>query len=168
MLAPHFTTTDVPRNSWTVADDSWLTPVVRRCATTHTAGIPVGLLTPQEHLIHDAVDEVMREICRRLGRMFRVAFDAEDSTWEDNQVDSVVDVMNTEVTALMDWLDWTSVWLKCRPECSEEVCGVTAACASGHMLTIEQEMCVVPTWPFGRDEDPDGTRAPRCVRLPHS
>ena len=80
MLAPHLTTTDVPRNTGTAAANSWLAPVVRRCATTHTAGIPIGLLTSQEHLIHDAVDEAMREICRRLGRMFRAAFDVEDST----------------------------------------------------------------------------------------
>ena len=130
MLAPHLTTTDVPRNTGTAAANSWLAPVVRRCATTHTAGIPIGLLTSQEHLIHDAVDEAMREICRRLGRMFRAAFDVEDSTWEDDELDGVVDIMNTEVTALMDWLDWTSLWLKCKPECSEEVCIVSHACVT--------------------------------------
>ncbi|KZV63794.1 hypothetical protein PENSPDRAFT_657045 [Peniophora sp. CONT] len=149
MLAPYFTTSDSPYDDDAAASLAWLAPVVQRCATTHTAGIPTTLLTVQERLIYDAVHDVIHEICRRLGRMFHVAFDVENTELEEVEVEGVVSFMEAEVTALMEWLDWTSVWLKCRPECSIE------------------ELCVVPTWPFGRDEDKDDTRHPRCVRMPN-
>ncbi|KZV67920.1 hypothetical protein PENSPDRAFT_583188 [Peniophora sp. CONT] len=149
MLAPYFTTFDSPRDDDAAAGKAWLAPVVQRCADTHTAGIPTSLLTAQERLIYDAVEDVMREICRRLGRTFHAAFDVENVEMEEKIVGSVVSFMKAEVNALMEWLDWTAVWLKCRPECSIE------------------EMCIVPTWPFGRDEDKDDTRHPRCVRMPN-
>ncbi|VDC05595.1 unnamed protein product [Peniophora sp. CBMAI 1063] len=149
MLAPYFTTADSPRADDDVASKGWLAPVVQRCSTTHTAGIPASLLTPQERLIRDAVADVTREICRRLGRMFHAAFDVEDPALSEEEVRGVVGFMQEEVDALMGWLDWTSVWLGCRPACSIE------------------EMCVVPTWPFEDGEDENDTRHPRCVRLPN-
>ncbi|KZV63929.1 hypothetical protein PENSPDRAFT_640232 [Peniophora sp. CONT] len=150
MLAPHFTMADSPPDDNAASGKAWLAPVVQRCASTHTAGIPTGLLTPQEWLLHGAVEDVMKEICRRLGRMFHAAFDVENESLKEHDVQGVADVMKAEVAALLSWLDWTQAWVKCRPECSVE------------------EMCVVPTWPFGRDEDSNRTREPRCVRLPHA
>ncbi|KZV72417.1 hypothetical protein PENSPDRAFT_604489 [Peniophora sp. CONT] len=141
MLVLYFTVDDVPSEDGSRA---WLAPVVQRCATTQTRAIPASLLTPQERLIHNAVSETLHEICRRLAIMFDAAVDIEESTLEVVQ-DKLAGI-ERETTELMAWLDW-SVWVKCRPACSIE------------------EMCVVPTWPFGRDEDPyDMT--PKCVRLP--
>ena len=40
--------------------------LVRRCAATLTSSIPLGMLTPQEVRIHAAVENTLREICRRL------------------------------------------------------------------------------------------------------
>ncbi|VDC01510.1 unnamed protein product [Peniophora sp. CBMAI 1063] len=149
MLAPYFTTADSPRDDEAAADKAWLAPVVQRCSTTHTFGIPAGLLTPQERLIHGAVEDVTHEICRRLGRMFHAAFDVENAQLGEKTVEDVVHFMRSEVDALMEWLDWTAVWLKCRPECSIE------------------EMCIVPTWPFRRGEDKNDTRHPYCVPMPN-
>ncbi|VDB86993.1 unnamed protein product [Peniophora sp. CBMAI 1063] len=145
MLASHFTVSDVPEDDSAATSKAWLAPVVRRCASTHTAGIPTALLTPQERLIHGAIEDVMREICRRLGRMFHAAFTVEDPDIPEEDVYAVVDSMKTEVDALMEWLDWTQAWVKCNPGCDME------------------EMCYVPTWPFGPDEDPEGTRRPSCI-----
>ena len=40
---------------------------------------------------------------------------------EEKTVESTVAFMRSEINALMEWLDWTSVWLRCRPACSIEV-----------------------------------------------
>jgi hypothetical protein len=120
MLTPHFTTTDTPGTEG-VANKTWLTPVVGRCATTHTRGLPAdGLLTPQEVLIRGAVEDVMQQICRRLARMFALVYDIEVG---DNHLNasSVVGAMEGEVRELMTWLDWTQVWVKCRLACTTEV-----------------------------------------------
>ncbi|KAJ7791714.1 hypothetical protein B0H14DRAFT_190698 [Mycena olivaceomarginata] len=42
MLTPHFTTPDAPDG----ASKAWLTPVVERCAATHTRGLPTGPAHP--------------------------------------------------------------------------------------------------------------------------
>ncbi|VDC07251.1 unnamed protein product [Peniophora sp. CBMAI 1063] len=140
MLVLYFTVDDVPSEDGSRA---WLAPVVQRCTTTQLRAIPTTLLTPQEQLIHNAVGETLREICRRLAIMFDAAYDVETATLEV-AVQKLV-VVERETSELMAWLDW-SVWVKCRPACAIE------------------EMCVVPTWPFGRDEDPfDMT--PKCVRM---
>ncbi|VDB86990.1 unnamed protein product [Peniophora sp. CBMAI 1063] len=130
MLAPHFAITNTPPLDADTADNAWLAPVVQRCASTHTAGVPTDLLTPQESLILNSIEEVMGEICRRLGRMLHAAFDVESTAWEEERVENVVGILREEVAALMEWLDWTSAWVKCRPGCSAE------------------EMCVLPTWPY--------------------
>ncbi|KAJ6551222.1 hypothetical protein B0H19DRAFT_164525 [Mycena capillaripes] len=119
MLTPHFTTTDTP-GTVGVANKTWLTPVVERCASMHTRGLPAGLFTPQEHLIRGAIEDVMQQICRRLARMFYLAYDIES---EEKQLDAagVVDAMQVEVSDLMAWLDWTQVWVKCTPTCETEV-----------------------------------------------
>ncbi|KAF7369182.1 hypothetical protein MVEN_00245400 [Mycena venus] len=77
MLAPHFTTSDTP-GSGVDSGKAWLTPVVERCAATHTRGLPAGsLVTTQEVLIRGAIEDVMQQICRRLARMFYLTYDIE-------------------------------------------------------------------------------------------
>ena len=80
MLGPYITTVDVPQQQQPLsasANLSWLAPVVRRCATTLTSRIPLGLLTPQEVRIHAAVENTLREICRRLALLWVDFFDVE-------------------------------------------------------------------------------------------
>ncbi|KAJ7181067.1 hypothetical protein C8R46DRAFT_1211346 [Mycena filopes] len=126
MLVPHFTTADVPSDSL-----AWLAPVVERCTTTHTRAFStLDTLTKQEETIMGAVDDVMAQICRRLGRMFHAAKDAS----------RVVAEMRGELGALMEWLDWVQVWVRCRPACGVE------------------ETCVIPR---------TDRRNPTCVRRPN-
>lgn len=101
MLAPHFAITDTPPLDADAADKAWLAPVVQRCASTRTAGLPIDLMTPQEGLILNSIEEVMREICRRLGRMSHVAFDVESPEWEEKRVKDVVVFMREEVVGLI-------------------------------------------------------------------
>ncbi|VDB88239.1 unnamed protein product [Peniophora sp. CBMAI 1063] len=108
MLAPHSAITNTPPLDADTADNAWLAPVVQRCASTHTAGIPTDLLTPQEALKLKSVEVVMREVCRRLGRMLHAAFDVESADWEKTRLKDIVDFLREEVVALMEWLDWTS------------------------------------------------------------
>ncbi|KAJ6482484.1 hypothetical protein C8R45DRAFT_830765 [Mycena sanguinolenta] len=121
MLTPHLTTSDTPG-----ADKAWLTPVVERCASTHTRGLPINLLTKQEVLIRGAVEDVMQQICRRLARVFQLTYDIEVMPDEQLDAPNVVDAIRVEVADLMTWLDWTQVWVNCKPACSTEV-GVHSA-----------------------------------------
>ncbi|KAJ7632966.1 hypothetical protein FB45DRAFT_914014 [Roridomyces roridus] len=134
MLAPHFTVLDVPSN----ATREWLTPVVLRCSASMTSGLPTSGLTNQEVILRGAVEDVMAQICRRLARAFHLAYDVEEKRLD---APNVVDGMQSEIKDLMTWLDWTQVWVKCRPACSIE------------------EMCVV-----GRKD----RRSPQCVRRPNA
>ncbi|KAJ7251107.1 hypothetical protein B0H12DRAFT_648795 [Mycena haematopus] len=150
MLTPHFTTSDMP-----VADGSankaWLTPVVERCASTHTRGLPTSLLTKQEVLIRGAVEDVMQQICRRLARVFYLTYDVEVEPDKQLDASNIVDAVQVEVADLMAWLDWTQVWVKCKPSCSTE------------------EICVVPSragrgpWDGGGDR-----RSPKCILRPNA
>ncbi|KAK7052203.1 hypothetical protein R3P38DRAFT_2859108 [Favolaschia claudopus] len=147
MLTPHFTIEDTP-GSGVGSNKAWLAPVVQRCASMQTRGLPPnGLLSPQEVLLRGAVEDVMNEICRRLARMFALAYDIEEESEKIN-ASSVASAMLAEVTDLMTWLDWTQVWVKCKPAC-----------------TIE-ELCLIPGHtPFGGGGD---RRNPKCVRKPNA
>ncbi|KAJ6498585.1 hypothetical protein C8R47DRAFT_310751 [Mycena vitilis] len=149
MLAPHFTTSDSP-GTVGVTNKTWLAPVVARCASMHTRGIPTSLLTPQERIIRGSVDDVMRQICRRLARMFALAYDVEEKESQTN-ASSVVDAMQTEVGELMAWLDWTQVWVKCQPACATE------------------ELCIAGrTGRPGRGGERGDRREPKCIRRPNA
>ncbi|KAF7377576.1 hypothetical protein MSAN_00180300 [Mycena sanguinolenta] len=147
MLTSFFTASNTPGTEG-ATNKTWLTPVVERCASTHTRGLPANdLLTPQEVLIRSAVEDVMQQICRRLARMFSLSYDIE---LEDKRVhaSSVVGAMQLEVSNLMTWLDWTQVWVKCTPACTTE------------------ELCLIPhrgLWGGGGDR-----RKPECVRKPNT
>ncbi|KAJ7493575.1 hypothetical protein FB451DRAFT_1214831 [Mycena latifolia] len=141
MLAPHFTTADTPGADGLVSK-AWLTPVVDRCALRHTQGLPTELLTKQERLIRGAVEDVMHEICRRLARMFHIAYGIESEQLNEANVQSAVDAMQIEVNDVIKWLDWVQVWVKCDPGCATE------------------EMCVIS----GKG---DARRQPKCVARPN-
>lgn len=121
MLGPYITTMDIPQQKdhqqqlSASANVSWLAPVVRRCATTLTSGIPLGMLTPQEVRIHAAVENTLREICRRLAFLWAHFFDVEGA--DEEKVAEVIEVGHGHIDQLMSWLDW-SQWVRCEPACS--------------------------------------------------
>lgn len=119
MLAPYFTTVDVPEQLPATANVSWAAPAVHRCATTQTSHIPLGMLTPQEVRIHAAVEGTLREICRRLMLVWLEFFDVEGS--DEVRAVKVIDVGHRHIDELMSWLDW-SLWVRCEPACGLGVC----------------------------------------------
>jgi hypothetical protein len=116
MLGPYLTTVDVPQQQQlsASANMSWLAPVVRRCATTLTSRIPLDMLTPQEVRIHAAVENTLREICRRLALLWADFFDVEGV--DEAKAAEVIEVGHGHVDELMNWLDW-SLWVRCEPAC---------------------------------------------------
>ena len=93
MLGPYITTVDVPQQELSASANlnvTWLAPVVRRCATTFTSHIPLGMLTPQEVRIHAAVENTLREICRRLGLLWVQFFDVEEA--DEGKAAEVIEV----------------------------------------------------------------------------
>ena len=51
MLTPYMLTSAIPPNPTGPIDRSWIDPVVKHCASTHTAWAPKTLLTPQEKVV---------------------------------------------------------------------------------------------------------------------
>ncbi|KAF8319773.1 hypothetical protein DL93DRAFT_119753 [Clavulina sp. PMI_390] len=131
MLTPYVTMLDKPPNSTSPLPGSpesdrraWLAPIVQRCSAAHTHGLRTHLFTRQEHLLYSGVKTVVHEICRRLGRMFSFAYDIEIVPMDDGEehvYGVVVEAMRGEIIALLEWLDWVQVWVKCRPSCAVNV-----------------------------------------------
>jgi len=120
MLGPYISTVDVPKHqqlpaSAASANVSWLAPVVHRCATTLTSHIPLDMLTPQEVRIHAAVENTVREICRRLTLLWAQFFDVEEA--DEAKAGEVIEVGHGHIDELMSWLDW-SLWVRCEPACA--------------------------------------------------
>jgi hypothetical protein len=118
MLVPYITIADVPEKLPASANTSWAAPVVRRCATTQTSRIPLGMFTPQEARIHAAVENTLREICRRLTLVWIEFFDIEKA--DSATAEKAIEVGQMHVNDLMSWLDW-SVWVECKPGCDPGV-----------------------------------------------
>lgn len=124
MLGPYITTVDVPQQQQqqqplsSLANVSWLAPVVRRCATTQTSRVPLDMLTPQEARIHAAVENTLREICRRLALLWADFFDVEGA--DEAKTAEVIEVGYMHIDELMSWLDW-SIWVRCEPACGPGV-----------------------------------------------
>ena len=118
MLTPYMLTSAIPLNPTGPVDRSWIEPVVKHCASTHTAWAPKALLTPQEELIKGAIEDVLSQICSVLGDIWVDAFDSEKV--DINDLERFLSNWQSDVTDLMDWLDW-SIWLKCNPACGPEV-----------------------------------------------
>ena len=114
MLVPYITTEDVPPQLPASTNASWAAPLVRRCATTLTSHIPLGMLTPQEVRIHAAVEGTLREICRRLTLAWLEFFDVEGES--EAKAAEAIEVGSRHINELMSWLDW-SLWLRCEPAC---------------------------------------------------
>ena len=118
MLTPYMLTSAIPPNPTGPVDRSWIEPVVKHCASTHTAWTPEALLTPQEKLIKGAVEDVLSQICSVLGEIWVDAFDSEKA--EIKNLEWFLLKWQSDVADLMDWLDWP-IWLKCNPACGPEV-----------------------------------------------
>ena len=118
MLSPYMLTSAIPPNPIGPVDPSWIDPVVKHCASTHTAWAPKTLLTPQEELIKGAVEEVLSQICGVLGDIWVDAFDSEQAGVKE--LERFLRKWQSDITELMDWLDW-SIWLRCDPGCGPEV-----------------------------------------------
>jgi hypothetical protein len=121
MLAPYITTADVPEQLPPLANLSWVAPIALRCAMTQTSHIPLGILTPQEARIHAAVENTLREICRRLVLVWVEFFDVEAA--DEAGAIEAIEVARGHINELMAWLDW-SVWVRCEPGCSLGVSGL--------------------------------------------
>ena len=118
MLTPYMLASAIPPNPTGPVDRSWIDPVVKHCASTHTAWASETLLTPQEKVIKRAVEEVLSQICGVLGDIWLDAFDSEQAGVEE--LERFLRKWQSDISELMDWLDW-SIWLKCNPTCGPEV-----------------------------------------------
>ncbi|KAG1831854.1 hypothetical protein EV424DRAFT_1534111 [Suillus variegatus] len=141
VLLPYTVFAALPPNTSVTANATslWAAPVFRECAVSHTASIASRgtTLTPSEHLLLQAVRETTHEICRVVTKMWASgmnlgvdAFYPPEQRPEVDHIHTLMGEWKEDVTQLISWLDW-SVWVKCRPACGFE------------------EMCYLPTWPFG-------------------
>ena len=118
MLTPYMLTSAIPPNLTGPVGRSWIDPVVKHCASTHTAWTPETLLTPQEKVVKRAVEEVLSQICGVLGDIWVDAFDSGEAGVEE--LERFLEKWQSDIIELMDWLDW-SMWLRCDPACGPEV-----------------------------------------------
>lgn len=162
MLTPYMLVSAIPPNPTGPVDPSWINPVVEHCASTHTAWAPDSLLTPQENVIKAAAEEVLSNICGVLGGIWVDAFNSEKTSAGDLEL--FLKKWLSDVTQLMNWLD-RPIWLKCEPACGPEVSSRLTLLTS--RLKSAQEICYIPTWPwgyrFGRDGEGRVDMTPRCV-----
>ena len=118
MLTPYMLVSAIPPNPTGPVDRSWIDPVVKHCASTHTAWAPETSLTPQEKVIKGAVEEVLLGICSTLGDIWLDAFDSEGG--DVKALEKFLGKWESDISELMDWLEWP-IWLKCNPACGPEV-----------------------------------------------
>jgi len=143
ILTPYIATVDVPKQLPPSANLSWAAPIAQRCAMTQTSHIPLGMLTRQEARIHAAVENTLREICRRLVLVWIEFVDVEAA--DEAEAAEATEVARGHIEELMSWLNW-SVWVRCEPGCNLG------------------EICYLPSWPFILGGDADDTM-PHCVSL---
>jgi len=118
MLTPYMLTSAIPPNPTGPLNRSWIDPIVKHCASTHTAWAPEALLTLQEKLIKRAVEEVLSRVCGVLGDIWVDVFDSGESSIKE--LEQFLGRWRSDITELMGWLDWP-LWLKCDPPCGPEV-----------------------------------------------
>ena len=119
MLTPYMFVSAIPPNPTGPVDRSWIDPVVKYCASTHTTWAPETLLTLQEKVIKGAIEGVLSQICTVLGDIWVGAFDSEGASVQE--LEELLLKWESDITELMDWLEWP-IWLKCGPGCGPEVC----------------------------------------------
>ncbi|KZT66128.1 hypothetical protein DAEQUDRAFT_696085 [Daedalea quercina L-15889] len=127
-----------------VGEPGWYAETARGCRASFTEHFPVSRFMKQEHVLRNALDEVLHEICRVLTGAWREAFDIEDKS-----VDVAVEMVakwRGEVDALLEWLDWP-VWMACQPGCAIN------------------EFCLIPQFHFGRRPDESMDQTPRCIEF---
>ncbi|KZT65013.1 hypothetical protein DAEQUDRAFT_759566 [Daedalea quercina L-15889] len=132
----------MPRGS--IGEEAWFAEIAQGCRASFTAHFPFSRFTKQEHVLHNALDEVLHEICRVLTGAWREAFDIEEKS-----VDIAADMLvkwTAEVDALLEWLDWP-VWMGCEPGCAIN------------------EFCYIPQYHFGRRPDETMDQTPRCMEF---
>ncbi|KAH9839779.1 uncharacterized protein C8Q71DRAFT_462244 [Rhodofomes roseus] len=125
-----------------VGEPGWFAEMARGCRASFTTHLPVSRFTKQEHVLHNALDEVLHEICRVLTSAWSDAFDIEEKTGD--VATEMLAKWRDEVDGLVEWLDWP-VWMGCEPGCAIN------------------EFCYVPQPRFGRRPDEDIDNKPRCV-----
>ncbi|KZT72895.1 hypothetical protein DAEQUDRAFT_685254 [Daedalea quercina L-15889] len=103
-----------------VGTPDWYAHMAEGCATRYIAHLPMAKFTKQEYLLHNAIQEVLHEICRVYTVAWRDAFDVEEQS-----AHSTVQLLvkwRGEFDALIEWLDWPA-WMKCDPPCgADEFC----------------------------------------------
>ena len=162
MLTPYMLVSAIPPNPTGPVDRSWVDPVLRHCASIHTAWTLKTLLTPQEKVIKGAVEEVLFQICGVLGDIWVDVFDSEVTGVKE--LEGFLVKWESDITELMDWLEW-SIWLKCDPGCGSEVSSwLVFLIGLLSLQLIMQEICYIPTWPWGYPFDGTAVNmTPRCV-----
>lgn len=101
-----------------VGEPAWFAETAHGCRASFISHLPVAHFTKQEHVLHNALDEVLHEVCRVLTGAWREAFDIEEK--DDDVTSALLAKWKNEVDALVKWLDWP-VWMKCEPGCAINV-----------------------------------------------
>ncbi|KAI9568289.1 hypothetical protein HD554DRAFT_2022667 [Boletus coccyginus] len=139
MLTPYLLLSATPTDQSDRDELNWTTPIYKLCATTHTYSMDseVDSMTSSEKLLLQAVRGTTREICRVVTKMWAAGvyagLDRSLNTKKSPSIAEVTHLWNTwaeDLDRLMTWLDW-NIWIKCNPGCGPD------------------EMCYLPTWPFG-------------------
>ncbi|KAG9308769.1 hypothetical protein JVU11DRAFT_11561 [Chiua virens] len=145
MLAPYLLLPAAPSDPTDEAALDWTVPMYKSCATSHASFTESELdgMTESEAFVLRAVRGTNREICRVLTKMWAAGvytgIDIKQNTKEVLDAVEINCLQSTwldDLNGLMGWLDW-SVRVKCDPGCSPE------------LMNNRQEMCFLPTWPFG-------------------
>ncbi|KAH9899006.1 hypothetical protein F4778DRAFT_181677 [Xylariomycetidae sp. FL2044] len=113
-------------------DDPSLSHAQQRCSQFYLQ--PVTAKTPEDHLIHAAIQSTTTKICSALFAVRRIVIESRDAN------DESLAVAQDVIRGLMGELSW-SKWKECGR------CGT-------------DEMCFVAMWPFGAVED---HYAPSCL-----
>ncbi|KZT65012.1 hypothetical protein DAEQUDRAFT_731863 [Daedalea quercina L-15889] len=132
----------MPRSN--IGKPAWFAKTAWGCRASFTTHFPVERFTKQEHVLHNALDEVLHEICRVLTGAWREAFDIEEKSTD--VATQVIAKWRSEVDTLLEWLEWP-VWMGCAPGCAVN------------------EFCYVPQYHFGRRPDETMDQMPRCVEF---
>lgn len=101
-----------------VGASEWFAQIAHGCATRFTAHLPSSSFTKQEHILRNAIDEVLHEICRVYTGAWRETFDVEEQSAEVAL--SVLERWRGAFDALIEWLGWP-VWVTCNPLCGVDV-----------------------------------------------
>ncbi|EPT00650.1 hypothetical protein FOMPIDRAFT_1049425 [Fomitopsis schrenkii] len=63
-----------------VGEPAWFAETAQRCRASFTGHLPVLRFTKQEHVLHNALDKVLQEVCRVLTSAWSETFDVEDKS----------------------------------------------------------------------------------------